>query len=565
MEHHDSEPQSKHGQRRNRRQRRPAPGPGPHACTEGDKCAEARAPSPTPATSRTVSSGLIKIDVSHEPTVLAALARLATARSMARDGGCSLSYFSGDSSCVRTLKAAQFFEAAARSKDTTTSRLSVTTALPMPFADVTPLPDVPGVGETWLRHGSVMRCGCDTGTTFVVTRAGRPGVAKRLARWIEGLRLRELERVRKNRLVVVNGGSRSVRAPTLDVLIHPPGVDLNGLVSSLRDFRSPAAGKRYERAGRPWRIVVLLTGPPGCGKTASILAVCAELGITDICTPKGSFGSSPAASQLSSVAHGSTVVVEDVERCEDDDDYHNAMFSGPVDKPLEKVRGASSRLLNALDGAMAPSGGTIIFLTSNQPQMLCGAVLRRTDIVLTFDWATDEQVARLVEMWFTDDQKSKGVQEQQQGDHHGSYRRRKKARRDTTIPAPTTEQNPDEEEEEEAKQEEPEQAPAAIDVRVVAQQFAAELRQHIGTIPLSMAALSAHLARTRRAGSAVVTDLLGSGPFSAQSLARDIKEQVELATIGSAKWAPDPSLVTSATATTTTTAGPSADMLFEFE
>lgn len=541
MDHHDSEPQTR--PRRHRRPRRPSPRNGAEG-EHGEDGTAKRPPSPTPATSRTVASGLIKIDVTHEPTVLAALARIATAHALAGKGkgGCSLSFFSGDrtegpiwgGAQNHVVATARFDNDTARTKSTATS-LPVTIAMPMNYADVTPLPDVPGVGETWLRHWLGVRGVSEVGFTYVVARAGRPGAAKRLVKWIARLRLSELERIRSRRMVVITGSRRDVRAPELDVLIHPPSIDLAGLVSSLREFRSPATAQRYERTGRPWRIVVLLTGPPGCGKTASILAVCAELGITEVFIPArgggGMFGPASPADQLGAMPHGCTVVIEDVERCEKDDTQAVAAAlctsseaSRSRDaKVLADVGSASSRLLNALDGAMAPSGGAIIFLTSNHPQTLRGALLRRTDIVLTFDWASDDQVARLVAMWFTDGKPKDPVEHRRRG--------KKKATDGETPPSPEL-----------ADDLKPEPQSAPVDVRAVAQQFAAELRQHIGTIPLSMAALSAHLARTRRAGSTVVTDLLGSGPYSAQSLARDIKEQEELATIGSAKWTPDPAL-----------------------
>lgn len=363
-----------------------------------------------------------------------------------------------------------------------------------------PLPPVPGVvGPVTLCLKMVMGSGMAERPVATVTAPTGPGVGMKLARWLMQIRKageRKLREQRRLEIVVVGHHSmvdsgRTIRVPTLDSLILPPTTDLRGLVATLREFRSEATRKRFERMGRPWRTVVLFAGPPGSGKSASIAAVCVELGISTVFAPgtEPTFWGAGGTAILEKCPSGAAILIEDLDRFEKSPgDASNAVvaaFTGGAEATTKlgscvadvaaDVGSSSSRLLNSLDGVRAPAGGAIVFLTSNHPQLLRGALMRRVEIIVHLTWATDDQLERAVRGW---------------------------------VP-------------------ECDAATAAA--------FVAEARGALAGVPVAMSAVSSFLARVSGTKDPVASIAPGA-PFSGTAFAAFIKEQNSLATTGSAAW-----------------------------
>lgn len=118
----------------------------------------------------------------------------------------------------------------------------------------------------------------------------------------------------------------------------------------------------YDRAGRPYKRVYCLFGPPGTGKTSTVMAVASELGKDLAIFNVDSLRDDTFIDLLSNLPTGSVIMFEDVD----------SMF-----KQRESKTGGMtfSTLLNALDGILHPRGA-LIFLTTNHLDRLDAALHR---------------------------------------------------------------------------------------------------------------------------------------------------------------------------------------------
>ncbi len=136
------------------------------------------------------------------------------------------------------------------------------------------------------------------------------------------------------------------------------------LLADLQRFLG--ARERYAELGIPWRRGYLLFGPPGTGKTSLVTALASELRL-NVCTLSLA---SPVVSDekvhtlLAGVPAHSLLLIEDVDA-----------FFRKRDAAHAQVKLSFSGFLNALDG-VATQEGTVLFMTTNHPEMLDEALIR---------------------------------------------------------------------------------------------------------------------------------------------------------------------------------------------
>lgn len=269
---------------------------------------------------------------------------------------------------------------------------------------------VPGVGLHLLRYGRSL---------FVLYRvrqdpsAGSPGAPSRGDAWgleresyvLYGLRtsrgdaLQLLEDVRASKLkdegdgpdVYVakgwGGWERVFRAAyrPIDSVVLRKGVAEASLERCRRFLNSR---DEYARVGIPWRMGMLLCGPPGNGKTSFITALASELrldvGILNLA--EGDLSDSVLLELLGG-AREMIVIIEDVD----------ALYDGRIKVEAGKTISFSG-LLNAIDG-VAAGAGRIVVLTTNHPEKLDPALIRRgrVDVHVEVRPPDEEQLLRLWE------------------------------------------------------------------------------------------------------------------------------------------------------------------------
>jgi chaperone BCS1 len=158
-----------------------------------------------------------------------------------------------------------------------------------------------------------------------------------------------------------------------------------GLITDSKRFLGDA--EWYNKRGIPFRRGYLLHGPPGTGKTSTILALAGELDL-NIC--------------LVNLASSNV----------DDEHLHKLMINVPensiilledIDHVLEKNSGnvTFSGLLNAIDGVIAGEG-RLLFMTTNNVLSLKDALIRpgRIDVICEINFVDDEQVKRMFQSFF---------------------------------------------------------------------------------------------------------------------------------------------------------------------
>ena len=186
------------------------------------------------------------------------------------------------------------------------------------------------------------------------------------------------------------GNPTSLTLPkrSADTLCLPANM-FASIEKQLRDFC--AARDAYETAGLPWRFGVLLSGPPGTGKTSLAHALASHLSVRLAVINLGDLHSDcELLNVFRSITDQSIVLIEDVD----------CAFK---QRQAEAAEGISfAGFLNCIDGVMAPSNGRILVMSTNHPERLDPALVRpgRVDLNIAVPTLGREQASDYVDRVF---------------------------------------------------------------------------------------------------------------------------------------------------------------------
>ncbi|CAN5693633.1 hypothetical protein BH11PLA1_BH11PLA1_03110 [soil metagenome] len=171
-----------------------------------------------------------------------------------------------------------------------------------------------------------------------------------------------------------HGLSSTIRIPKRDprTLCLPRGL-FESVETRLREFLG--ARERYEGTGIPWRFGVLLSGPPGTGKTSLTHALASRLGLRIAVITLADLESDQELVEVfRGVEDQALILIEDIDcafrqRDGGGDAAAGVSFSG---------------FLNCIDGVLAPHNGRVLVMSTNHVERLDPALIRpgRVDLHL---------------------------------------------------------------------------------------------------------------------------------------------------------------------------------------
>ena len=187
--------------------------------------------------------------------------------------------------------------------------------------------------------------------------------------------------------------SQKTLRPFSTVFIDPAVKD--AILSDAKKFFS--SNKWYEDRALAHRRGYLLDGPPGSGKTSTIMALASELGLPLFVVNPNAVGDDALGEVLQSTSNG-IVVLEDI------DSLSSAHSREDADKPSDKPLLSLSGLLNAIDG-LAASENRILILTTNKPEILDSALVRpgRIDRKFHIGYLAHDLAQEMTERFLGDD------------------------------------------------------------------------------------------------------------------------------------------------------------------
>lgn len=149
----------------------------------------------------------------------------------------------------------------------------------------------------------------------------------------------------------------------------------------------------YHKNGIPWRTGIMLSGPPGTGKTSLIRALCAsidsDLYIVDMSRMSGDM----LNGALSSVPERCIVTIEDIDAHGSTKSREKNSDESSVVQMVDDITqsGGLSGILNAIDGASSGEG-RILIATTNHIEKLDPALLRegRFDLKVEIGYMSQE-------------------------------------------------------------------------------------------------------------------------------------------------------------------------------
>ena len=165
------------------------------------------------------------------------------------------------------------------------------------------------------------------------------------------------------------------------------------LLTKIKTFNAEETRKIYNRLNLPYKMNILLHGPPGCGKTSFIEVIASELK-RDIrfmqITPK--ITDEQFSSAITHLGDTDILVCEDID----------CLFVERKNSDTEKNAMTFSGLLNCFDGINGGKNGLIVFMTTNYKCRLDKALTRpgRVDIMSEFTYMKKDTIQKMVSFYF---------------------------------------------------------------------------------------------------------------------------------------------------------------------
>lgn len=173
-------------------------------------------------------------------------------------------------------------------------------------------------------------------------------------------------------------------------LCLPNGL-FDSIESRLREFCR--ARDQYESCGLPWRFGVLLSGPPGTGKTSLAHALASHLGVRiSVLNLSDLENDQDLVTVFRAITGCSIVLIEDID----------CAFS---ERRAQSANGISfSGFLNCIDGVLAPNNGRILVMSTNHPERLDPALVRpgRVDLSISVPTLASAEAREYVDRIFAD-------------------------------------------------------------------------------------------------------------------------------------------------------------------
>lgn len=154
-----------------------------------------------------------------------------------------------------------------------------------------------------------------------------------------------------------------------------------GLLEDAKEFLK--SFEWYHKKGIPFRRGYLLFGPPGTGKTSTIIALAGELNL-NICLlnlQSNNIDDDHLSSLMVNAPLNSIILLEDIDHVLEKSDQSKVTFSG---------------LLNSIDGVMGQEG-KLLFMTTNNILSLKESLIRpgRIDTICEISFVDKDQVERM--------------------------------------------------------------------------------------------------------------------------------------------------------------------------
>lgn len=201
--------------------------------------------------------------------------------------------------------------------------------------------------------------------------------------------------------------ARKEKRPLHSVVIPPE--QKQRIVSNIEKFKQSKAW--YRMRGIPYRRGMLLTGPPGTGKTSLVLALAGYFSMRVYAINLGSLrGDNDLIEAVTSVPENAVLLIEDIDVAQKKREdvilvkEEETTTSGPPKETKESGPAITlSGLLNAIDGVFSRDG-RILVMTTNFPEKLDEALKRkgRADITEKLDELGTEEVLTMCQQFLGD-------------------------------------------------------------------------------------------------------------------------------------------------------------------
>tara|TARA_B110000977_G_scaffold99779_1_gene130980 strand:- start:4340 stop:5716 length:1377 start_codon:yes stop_codon:yes gene_type:complete len=165
------------------------------------------------------------------------------------------------------------------------------------------------------------------------------------------------------------------------------------LLDKINKFSSDKSREIYNRLNIPYKMNILLHGPPGCGKSSFIEITAHELKrnirFMQI-TPK--ITDEQFSTAISALGESDILVCEDID----------CLFVDRKNSDTDKNAMTFSGLLNCFDGINGGKNGLIVFLTTNHKCTLDKALTRpgRVDITVEFSYMNNNTIKNMIKWYF---------------------------------------------------------------------------------------------------------------------------------------------------------------------